>query len=99
VRTVSLRLGRKGNFQVEFASGGKIEIGTDPLKEIKWQRKLGKGEVSVADFKKSNGRKVPNVMIIDAGLRKRWPNWGSSKAYRQHPLDEITKRMDEAAQG
>lgn len=85
----------KGNYQGWVASGGKIETGPILSKEIKWQRKLGKGEVSVADFKKATEGKIPNVMIIDARTKEEVAELGIFKNTVNIPLDEITRRMNE----
>ena len=85
----------KGNYQGWVAAGGQIESGPILSKEIKWQRKLGKGEISVADFKKATEGKIPNVMIIDARTKEEVAELGIFKNTVNIPLDEIPKRMNE----
>lgn len=85
----------EGNYQGWIASGGQIESGPILSNEIKWQRKLGKGEVSVAEFKKATEGKIPNVMIIDARTKEEVAELGIFKNTVNIPLDEIPKRMNE----
>lgn len=85
----------EGNFQGWVASGGKIESGAILSTEIRWQRKLGKGEVTVADFKKATEGKIPNVMVVDARTKEEVAELGIFKNTINIPLDEITKRMKE----
>ncbi len=85
----------EGNFQGWLAAGGKIESGAILSTEIKWQRKLGKGEVSVAEFKKATEGKVANVMIIDSRTKEEVAELGIFKNTVNITQEEITKRMNE----
>ena len=62
-KTVSLV---NGNYQGWVAAGGKVETGPIFSNEIKWVRKLGKGEVSVAEFRKAVKGELPDTFVIDA---------------------------------
>ena len=85
----------KGNFQGWVESGGKLEKGPILSTEINWPRTLGKGEVSVADFKKATEGQIPNTMVIDARTKEEVAELGIFKNTVNIPLDEITKRMGE----
>lgn len=85
----------EGNYQGWVAAGRKTESGPILSTEIKWQRKLGKGEVSVAEFKKATEGKVPNVMVIDARTKEEVAELGIFKNTVNIPLDEIPKRLHE----
>ena len=85
----------EGNYQGWIAGGGQVESGPIMSNEIKWQRKLGKGEVSVAEFKKATEGKVPNVMIIDSRTKEEVAELGIFKNTVNIPLDEIPKRLNE----
>lgn len=84
-----------GNYQGWVASGGKIEKGPIFSTEISWVRKLGKGEVSVAEFKKATLGEVPNTYIIDARTKEEIAELGIFPNTVNIPLDEIPKRMNE----
>ncbi len=85
----------EGNYQGWVAAGGKVESGAILSTEIKWQRKLGKGEVSVADFKKATEGKEANVMIIDARTKEEVAELGIFRNTVNIPLAEIPRRMNE----
>jgi len=85
----------EGNYQGWVAGGGKVESGPILSTEIKWQRKLGKGEISVAEFKKATEGKIPNTIVIDARTKEEVAELGIFKNTINIPLDEITKRMNE----
>jgi len=85
----------KGNYQGWVASGGKVETGTIFSNEIKWVRKLGKGEVSVADFRKAVNGELSDTYIIDARTPEEIKELGIFKNTVNIPLDEIPKRMNE----
>jgi len=85
----------EGNYQGWVAGGGKVEAGPILSTEIRWQRKLGKGEVSVAEFKKATEGKIPNTIVVDARTKEEVAELGIFKNTVNIPLDEITKRMNE----
>lgn len=91
-KTVSLV---KGNYQGWVDSGGKIESGPIFSNEIKWVRKLGKGEVSVAEFRKAVLGELPDTYIIDARTPEEIKELGIFTNTVNIPLDEIPKRMNE----
>ena len=84
-----------GNYQGWVASGGKIETGPIFSNEIKWVRKLGKGEVSVAEFRKAVAGELPDTYVIDARTNEEISELGIFKNTVNIPLDEIPKRMNE----
>lgn len=84
----------KGNYEGWVKSGGKIESGPIYTNEIKWVRKLGKGEVSVAEFKKATEGKLPNTFIIDARNEDEVAENGTFKNTVNIPLDQIPKSLD-----
>ncbi len=82
-----------GMFQGWIKNGGKLT--KDPIvTEINWKRKLGKGEVSLADFKKAAAGKDPNVVILDVRTKDEAAA-GKLKNSIAIPLDEIGARMGE----
>ena len=91
-KTVSLV---KGNYQGWVASGGKVESGPIFSNEIKWVRILGKGEVSVAEFRKAVNGELPDTYVIDARTPEEINELGIFKNTVNIPLDEIPKRMNE----
>lgn len=84
-----------GNYQGWVASGGKIETGPIFSNEIKWVRKLGKGEISVAEFRKAVAGELPDTYVIDARTNEEISELGIFKNTVNIPLDEIPKRMNE----
>ena len=85
----------KGNYQGWIASGGAIEKGPIFSTEIKWVRKLGKGEVSVADFRKAVMGETKDTYVIDARTPEEIKELGIFHNTVNIPLDEIPKRMNE----
>ncbi len=85
----------KGNYQGWVESGGAIETGPIYSNEIKWVRKLGKGEVSVAEFKKAVMGDLPDTFVIDARTPEEIKELGIFTNTANIPLDEIPKRMNE----
>jgi rhodanese-related sulfurtransferase len=85
----------KGNYQGWVASGGKVESGPIFSNEINWVRKLGKGEVSVAEFKKAVMGELPDTFVIDARTPDEIKELGIFPNTVNIPLDEIPKRMAE----
>lgn len=84
-----------GNYQGWVAEGGNIEKGPIFSTEISWVRQLGKGEVSVDEFRKATLGEIPNTYIIDARTKEEIAELGIFKNTVNIPLDEIPKRMNE----
>ncbi|MHB8789704.1 MAG: rhodanese-like domain-containing protein [Desulfobulbaceae bacterium] len=84
-----------GNYQGWVASAGAVEKGPIFSTEIKWVRKLGKGEVSVAEFKKAVVGELPDAFVIDSRTKDEVAEFGIFKNTVNIPLDEISKRMNE----
>ena len=84
-----------GNYQGWVASGGEIEKGPVSSTEIKWVRKLGKGEVSVAEFRKAVLGELPDTFVLDVRTKEEVAENGIFKNTVNIPLDEIGKRLDE----
>ncbi len=84
-----------GNYQGWVASGGKIEQGPIYTTEIKWVRKLGKGEVSVEEFRKAVLGELPDTYVIDARTPDEIRELGIFPNTVNIPLDEVPKRMNE----
>lgn len=84
-----------GNYQGWVASGGEIEKGTIFSTEIVWVRKLGKGEVSVEEFRKAVLGELPDTYIIDARTPDEINELGIFQNTVNIPLDEVPKRMNE----
>jgi len=84
-----------GNYQGWVKSGGAIESGPIASTKIYWKRKLGKGEVSVADFKKATDGGDPTTFVIDARTPAEVAELGIFKNTMNIPLDEIIPRMNE----
>lgn len=85
----------KGNYQGWVASGGEIESGPIYSNEITWVRVLGKGEVSVDEFRKAVKGELPDTYIIDARTPEEIKDLGIFTNTVNIPLDEIPKRMNE----
>lgn len=83
----------EGNYTGWVAAGGPIETGPIFSNEIKWVRKLGKGEVSVAEFKKAVAGELPNTFVIDARTNEEIAEFGMFKNTVNIPLDEVPKRL------
>ena len=82
-----------GGFAAWVHSDKKIARGP-AADEIDWVRKLGPGEVSVADFKKSIGNQTSGSVILD--VRTNDEADGGKFADALHiPLDEVETRMAE----
>lgn len=84
----------RGNYDGWVASGGSIEKGPIFSNEIKWVRQLGKGEVSVAEFKQAVSGQLPNTYVIDARTNAEIAEFGIFPNTVNIPLDEIPKRLD-----
>lgn len=85
----------EGNYQEWVAAGGQVEKGPIFSTEIKWVRQLGKGEVSVDEFRKAVLGELPDTFIIDARTKDEVAELGIFKNTVNIPLDEIIKRMDQ----
>ncbi len=85
----------EGGYEGWVKSGGEIEKGPIFNTEIKWVRKLGKGEVSVADFRKAVLGEEKNVVIVDARTKEEVAELGIFTNTINIPLDEIPARMNE----
>ncbi|MCL2791182.1 MAG: rhodanese-like domain-containing protein [Desulfobulbus sp.] len=84
-----------GGYEGWVKSGGSIEKGPIFATEIKWVRQLGKGEVSVADFRKAVSGEDKDVVVIDARTKEEVAELGIFKNTINIPLDEILARMNE----
>ena len=85
----------KGGYKGWVKSGGEIEKGPIYNTEIKWVRKLGKGEVSVADFRKAASGEDKDAIIVDARTKEEVAELGTFKNTINIPLDEIPARLNE----
>ncbi len=85
----------EGGYEGWVKAGGEIEKGPIYNTEIKWTRKLGKGEVSVADFRKAASGEDKDAIIIDARTKEEVAELGIFKNTINIPLDEIPARMNE----
>jgi len=85
----------KGGYEGWVKSGGEIEKGPIYNTEIKWVRRLGKGEVSVADFRKAASGEEKDAVIVDARTKEEVAELGIFKNTINIPLDEIPNRMSE----
>jgi rhodanese-related sulfurtransferase len=84
----------KGNYKGWVQSGGKTESGPIFSDEISWVRKLGKGEVSVAEFKKATNGELPDTFVIDARTPEEIAENGIFKNTVNIPLDMVPKSLD-----
>lgn len=89
----------EGGYEGWIKSGGRIEKGPIYNTEIKWVRKLEKGEVSMADFRKAASGEDKDAIIVDARTKEEVAELGSFKNTINIPLDEIPARLQEVAQG
>ncbi len=85
----------KGGYEGWVKSGGEIEKGPIYNTEIKWVRRLGKGEVSVADFRKAASGEDKDAVIVDVRTKEEVAELGIFKNTINIPLDEIPSRMTE----
>ena len=76
-------------------SGGKIDKGPIFRTEIQWVRKLGKGEVSVADFRKAVLGQDKDAVVVDARTKEEIAELGIFPNTINIPLDEISARLNE----
>jgi rhodanese-related sulfurtransferase len=84
-----------GNYQGWVAAGGPVETGPIYSTEITWVRKLGKGEITVAEFRKATNGELTDVYVIDARTKEEIADLGIFKNTVNIPLDEIPKRLNE----
>jgi len=82
-----------GNYKGWVKAGEPIVTGPIFTNEIKWVRKLGKGEVSVADFRKAVAGETKNTYVIDARTKDEIAEFGIFRNTVNIPLDEIPKRL------
>lgn len=85
----------EGGYAGWIKSGGETEKGPIYNTEIKWVRKLGKGEVSLADFRKAASGEDKDAIIVDARTKEEVVELGRFKNSVNIPLDEIPARMQE----
>lgn len=85
----------KGGLTGWIASGEAVEKGPIFNTEISWVRKLGKGEVSLEDFKKAASGEDKDAVIVDARTDAEVAELGIFKNTINIPLDEIPARMNE----
>jgi rhodanese-related sulfurtransferase len=82
-----------GNLDQLLKAEGNSESGP-VVTEIKWQRKLGEGEISVADFEMAAAGKSPDVLILDVRTKEEAAA-GKFPSSVNIPLDELPARAAE----
>lgn len=82
-----------GSLDSWLQAADKTESGP-VVTEIKWQRKLGEGEVAAAEFAKAAGGSAPGVVILDVRTKDEAAA-GKYPTAINIPLDEIAKRSGE----
>jgi len=85
----------EGGFNGWISAGEPVETGPIFNTEIKWVRKIGKGEVSVADFRKAASGEDKDAVIVDARTKEEVAELGIFKNTINIPLDELPNRMGE----
>ncbi|PIE59351.1 MAG: rhodanese [Desulfobulbus propionicus] len=85
----------EGGLNGWISSGEAIEKGPVFSTEISWTRKLGKGEVSLADFRKAAFGEDKDALIVDARTADEVAELGIFKNTVNIPLDEIPQRLNE----
>ncbi|MCL1980790.1 MAG: rhodanese-like domain-containing protein [Proteobacteria bacterium] len=85
----------QGGYEGWVKAKGAIEKGPIFATEIKWVRKLGKGEVSIADFRKAVSGEDKDAIVVDARTKEEVAELGIFKNAINIPLDEIPARMNE----
>ena len=83
----------QGSLDSWLQAADKAESGP-VVTTIKWQRKLGEGEVAAADFAKAISGARPDVLILDVRTKDEAAA-GKYPAALNIPLDELTKRSSE----
>lgn len=84
-----------GNFKGWVKAGEPVVKGPIYTNEIKWVRQLGKGEVSVAEFRKAVAGELKDTFVIDARTKEEIAEFGIFKNTVNIPLDEIPKRLED----
>lgn len=82
----------EGGYTGWIKAGGKIEKGPNATAEIKWERKLEKGEVSLADFRKAVAGESKDVLLIDVRGQDEIGKQKSIANAINIPLDELPAR-------
>ena len=85
----------KGGYTGWVQRGGAVDQGPIYTTEIRWVRQLGKGEISLEDFRKAASGKDKNAVIVDARTKEEVARLGQFKNTINIPLDEIPQRMNE----
>lgn len=85
----------RGGYDGWIKSGEEIDKGPIFRTEIQWVRKLGKGEVSVADFRKAVLGEDKDAVVVDARTKEEIGELGIFTNTINIPLDEISDRMNE----
>lgn len=85
----------KGGYEGWVERGGAIEKGPIYTTEIRWVRQLGKGEVSLEDFRRAASGEDKDAIIVDARTKEEVAQLGRFKNTINIPLDEIPHRLDE----
>jgi rhodanese-related sulfurtransferase len=85
-----------GNFNGWVNGGGRLEKGPVVTK-VEWKRKLGKGEVSKADFLKAATGADSSAVILDVRTKDEAAGGKFKDAYAI-PLDELGGRLSELPQ-
>ena len=74
---------------------GAVDKGPIYTTEIRWIRQLGKGEVSLEDFRRAASGEDKSAVIVDARTKEEVAKLGQFKNTINIPLDEISQRMNE----
>jgi rhodanese-related sulfurtransferase len=82
----------EGGYPGWIKAGGKIEKGPITAAAIKWERKLAKGEVSLADFRKAVTGESKNVLLVDVRGQDEIGNQKMIANAINIPLDELPAR-------
>jgi rhodanese-related sulfurtransferase len=85
----------KGNYQGWVKAGEPTVKGPIFTNEIKWVRQLGKGEVSVAEFRKAVAGELKDTFVIDARTPEEIAEFGIFRNTVNIPLDEVPKRLND----
>lgn len=85
----------KDGYEGWVKRGGEIEKGPIYNTEIRWVRQLGKGEVSLEDFRKAASGEDKSAVIVDARTKDEVAKLGRFKNTINIPLDEIPQRLNE----
>ncbi len=80
-----------GNWEGWLKKGNPVESGPIFSNEISWVRKLGPGEVSVAEFRAATEGRYSDVFIIDARTPEEIKERGIFQNTVNIPLDMIAK--------